>query len=834
MLDAEDDAATMNWGDEWQMPTLEQFGELLSDEYTSFEVTSQGGFPGRLITSKINGNSIFLHDYFYWTRNIRNIDDYTICCHGISEYGRYYGPKERCVGLFVRPVRRPDIKYVESIELSTTSLTLQRGDTENVFAMVMPYDADIQGVTWETSNANVATVTFEPSDGTGTFDPTGAPAGNFCTVTAVGGGTCDIICRATDGSGVLAICHVKVEGGGSIDGYEFVDLGLPSGTLWATTNLGASSPEQYGDYFAWGETETKSNYAWRTYKWMSEAKEDFRYINKYTIPDGEKEGRWYFGDLFIGDKRTELVAADDAASKNRSIEWQMPSRAQFEELVNSLYTSVEWTTISGIKGIKVTSKKNRQSIFLPAAGSYNEGTSAFEGLLGIYWTRTLRLDWSGMAYQMAFYEQGTEMAEGYRYSGAPIRPVVVQETEEHEYVDLGLPSGTLWATCNVGASTPEEYGSYYAWGETAPKEEYNWSTYKHCDGAENTLTKYCFAEEHSWSGSYTDYIEKLKPSDDAAAVNWGYDWRMPNDAQLDELINDSYTTKEHVTKNGVSGLKITSKFNGKSIFLPGAGVYYNSHVINEGDASYWTNMLNSGWMLDNHAYYLDEQDEVSHGLRSVGRSIRPVKVIEKEEHESVDLGLPSGTLWATCNVGANSPVEYGDYFAWGETKPKKTYNWETYKWSKDYTEGHYNFTRYNQKPEDGYNGFTDNLTELLPEDDAATVNWGDDWQMPSEDQLSELHNKDYTTVEFITEKGMSVYKITSKSNGKSIYLPAAGVMDGGNNDKAGQDGCYWSRTAYDSTYGGHLRFYQSNGKDRALYLGRMRDRGINIRPVRKK
>ena len=106
-------------------------------------------------------------------------------------------------------------------------------------------------------------------------------------------------------------------------------------------------------------------------------------------------------------------------------------------------------------------------------------------------------------------------------------------------------------------------------------------------------------------------------------------------------------------------------------------------------------------------------------------------------HEYVDLGLPSGTLWATCNVGASKPEEYGDYFAWGETKPKSDYSWETYKWCKGSSK---TMTKYCTNSKYGYNGFTDDLWELLPEDDAATVNWGSGWQTPSLAQLKELFN----------------------------------------------------------------------------------------------
>ena len=139
-------------------------------------------------------------------------------------------------------------------------------------------------------------------------------------------------------------------------------------------------------------------------------------------------------------------------------------------------------------------------------------------------------------------------------------------------------------------------------------------------------------------------------------------------------------------------------------------------------------------------------------------------------HEYVDLGLPSGTLWATCNVGANSPEEYGNLFAWGETQTKNDYSWETYRYCMG---DRYTMTKYCQFGGYGYNGFTDTLTKLLPEDDAATVNWGVDWQMPSQEQLLELYNSNYTTIEIMAQLGVvSGYKVTSKINDNYIFLPA--------------------------------------------------------------
>ena len=133
----------------------------------------------------------------------------------------------------------------------------------------------------------------------------------------------------------------------------------------------------------------------------------------------------------------------------------------------------------------------------------------------------------------------------------------VIEANGHDYVDLGLPSGTLWATCNVGAENPEDYGDYYAWGETSPHYSVNdadtiwldvddysggyaWSLYGHCDGTNNTLTKYCNNGEYGTE----DYKSVLDAEDDAATANWGSGWRMPTQAEWVELINSEYTTTE--------------------------------------------------------------------------------------------------------------------------------------------------------------------------------------------------------------------------------------------------------------------------------------------------
>ena len=162
----------------------------------------------------------------------------------------------------------------------------------------------------------------------------------------------------------------------------------------------------------------------------------------------------------------------------------------------------------------------------------------------------------------------------------------------------------------------------------------------------------------------------------------------------------------------------------------------------------------------------------------------------------VDLGL--SVKWATCNVGASDPWEYGDYFAWGETEKKErfTYNWETYKWS----EGDYhNLTKY--VPSSYYDGIVDNKSSLDPEDDAAFVNMGDGWRMPTEVEVEELITKcTWTWYKYRNTKygGKQGYEVTG-TNGNSIFLPAGGYSDRGTERNQGTEGEYWTSSLVTSS-----------------------------------
>ena len=195
-------------------------------------------------------------------------------------------------------------------------------------------------------------------------------------------------------------------------------------------------------------------------------------------------------------------------------------------------------------------------------------------------------------------------------------------------------------------------------------------------------------------------------------------------------------------------------------------------------------------------------------------------------HYYVDLGLPSGTLWATCNVGADSPEGYGYYFAWGETQPKDAYDWENYQFNFSY-DNSTKLIRYCNNPNYGFNGFTDDLTTLLPVDDAATAFWGDGWCMPTKAQWDELCIN--TTNQWVTQDGVNGCLFTA-SNGNSLFLPAAGIYWGEVCHDVGDLGHYWSSSLYTDDPTGAWGFFVLSDYSTMHYFARRY--GQSVRPVR--
>lgn len=462
---------------------------------------------------------------------------------------------------------------------------------------------------------------------------------------------------------------------------EAIDLGLPSGIKWASFNIGATSPEENGDYYAWGETEQKDNYAWETYKWCSGDSES---LTKYCT-----ENR--YGTV---DDKTVLDMEDDVAHVKLGGDWRLPTDDEAYELASC---ERERVMLNGVEVYKITGP-NGNFIYLPLAGAYWGKSNSLKGIGVGFWTSELssqdcyakfegynfggativERSWGlsirpvcgeysapipnykitvsaegegnvsivGTDENFLIVEIGTDVKvvaipnEGYEfaawYDGST--KVSTEQTytftvngninlvakfkrpldpNGHEYVDLDLPSGIKWASCNVGANSPEEYGGYYAWGETEEKENYDWSTYKWCDGSSNTITKYCY------KGAYgiVDNRRVLELEDDVAHVKWGGSWRMPTQDELQELFREC--DLEWTTLNGVYGVNVIAP-NGNSIFLPAAGYRYGTDYYNRGSFGfYWSTTLNIGPYAEYLRFNSDSYNWYDYG-RYVGFCVRPV------------------------------------------------------------------------------------------------------------------------------------------------------------------------------------------------------------------
>ena len=452
----------------------------------------------------------------------------------------------------------------------------------------------------------------------------------------------------------------------------------------------------------------------------------------------------------------------------------------------------------------------------------------------------------------------------------------------HSYVDLGLPSGTLWATCNVGSTEPEGWGDFFAWGEIEPKLIYDYSTYKYALDY-NQLLKYCDNQNFGLDG-YVDNIRQLEFDDDAASMNWGDSWRIPTSEEQTELVTMCEWTWDN--QEDVNGFRVTGP-NGNSIFLPASGIKSRGAITGRGNTTNYrsssvgpsNNYIFSIRMTPDHNVECGDQISRDYGMpiRAVVAnhmqyseylSVAPlsksvaasgerfdltlttnglwnvscdkswVKTFENEGigdntlsvyvepnessdadtaflqislssksvvrtlkisragnrpmsgsssgHSWVDLGLPSGTLWATCNLGSSSPENYGDYYSWGETNNnKRDWFWISYKYGSAYDQ----LTKYCTNSYYGKDGYTDNITSLEPSDDVAKVKWGTAWGMPSKAQIYEL--LDCCRSEWISIGGKYGRRLTGP-NGNSVFFPAAGEYVDQGRKNTGTAGYYWS------------------------------------------
>ena len=593
------------------------------------------------------------------------------------------------VGLFQGCTSLKEITIPESVRVmghyefsgctSLTQVTVLPATPPSVFS----YDADYRYGNFENLPPNPTTMRNSRM-----FDKTGD-----CPI-YVPGGSMDIYLS----DGIWGFYSDRIQ---AIPGTEPanvpVDLGLPSGLRWASYNLGASKPEEYGDYYAWGETAKKNDFYWSNYKWCNGSDNA---LTKYCDDSS-------YGYNGFTDGKTVLDLEDDVAHVNLGGKWRMPADAEWTELREMC--TWRWTTVNGVPGDEVIGP-NGNSIFLPAAG-YQENTYSLNiGLNGYYWSSSLVPDDMGRAWCLYFDADYVFRDYNYRCNGPAVRPVYgdpyvpvesisLDKTEivlslrrtsvisptilpqnasiQHvswsssnesvatvsttgvvtgvaegyalitattldgwmiatcsvtvtdapsepvpEVIDLGL--SVKWASFNLGASAPEEYGNHYAWGEIEPKNNFVWENYQWCMGSSTSLTKYCSSADYGYNG-FTDDKMVLDLEDDAAHVCLRGNWRMPTLDEIQELIYSC--TWEWTTRNGVNGYLVTGH-NGNSIFLPAASSRFMMGWRDPGSGgAYWSSSLFRSNPIPDCSYYLcfdSDRSYVAGTARIQGQSIRPV------------------------------------------------------------------------------------------------------------------------------------------------------------------------------------------------------------------
>ena len=369
---------------------------------------------------------------------------------------------------------------------------------------------------------------------------------------------------------------------------KFVDLGLS--VKWATCNLGSTSPEECGDYYGWGCVEPYAqgdNVDWPVYfQKIGGTGSSANDCGTYKDP---------LADYVISPIGNIAGSGWDAARTKLGGKWRMPTRAELMELLDEKKCNWEWITNyngTGCSGYLVTSTVpgyKGNSIFLPTTGFRTNSKIRGENY-GYYWSSIPNSNKNPYMLMLnhennpSFYIDNTNRKYGYT-----IRPVWDSSTDEIKAVDLGLPSGTKWANLNLGASKIEEYGDYYGWGCTEPyakRESADWPIYFQKLGGTGTIWSDCGTDKDPLKDYVKPKSVSIEGTDwDAAKKKLGGNWRMPTDAEWQELINNCTFIWDTVNK----GLVLKSTVNGNYIFLP-AGGYKGSGTEIGLNGYYWRTM----------------------------------------------------------------------------------------------------------------------------------------------------------------------------------------------------------------------------------------------------
>lgn len=530
---------------------------------------------------------------------------------------------------------------VTSVTLDKSTATLEKGKTLNLTATVLPENASVKSVSWSSGNTNVANVdqagkVNAVGCGTATITAKCGDCSATCTVTVVvpvtGVSLNNNVLTMTEGESVKLVASIvpadatdqalswsssnpaiaSVDASGRVsalkEGAAIITVTTQDGNKVATCSVTVKAAFVPVTSVTLDKSSLKLNVG------------ESNYLNPTVIPSNatNKTVSWSSSD-------NSVATVDDSGRVTAANEGTVTITARAE---NCTATCVI-TVIVPVAGISL----NKDELIL------DEGDS--ETLIATIYPENASnktVTWNSSNIDVAIVdEHGKVTATGKGNAtvtvvsgdiSASCRVTVIQKPVMVA-VDMGL--SVKWATCNVGAYAPEESGSHYAWGEIETKGYYyyTWSSYRFNVGgssyADVILSKYNTYAPHG----YVDDITLLEPSDDVAFSSWGDGWRMPTREELSELINSSNCTKEWVNQNGVKGMLLTSKINGNSIFLPGAGYILNGRMYSSSQGYYWSSNLDKvATMSAQGLEFYSGYAKVGPHERLCGYTVRPVR---KEE-----------------------------------------------------------------------------------------------------------------------------------------------------------------------------------------------------------
>lgn len=598
-----------------------------------------------------------------------------------------------------------------------------------------------------------------------------------------------------------------------VDGRHAIDMG--TGVYWSEWNFGAENKWEVGEYVEWA-----NNYP-----------SDDVYLLKY------KES----GNLITSIAGTEY----DIVHTTWGGKWRMPTDQEVLDLIKNSYqdrTEEGYIEIDGekITGIYVHSLTTESTLFLPASGfkdiGVREGLSNMGNIYFPYtWTGS-RTTQNHLIYYRLYMVSDSTRIEGDQYDKnlrLPIRPVwdpnmpgPEEISVKPEYVDLGL--SVKWAKWNIGASSTRDKGQYFSWGQTSG---------------------YYYKQKEKSEINSIDYDIYGNSRYDIATALWGDHWRLPTEEEWDELrtaYNSVSGTPKMETKNENGFYTRVATFqNGNSIEFPTMGYkdFTNENIqydaLEEGfppaditDGFYWsgdydekdTQAAHYQWISGPNLIKNTGTSSKKHRLliRAVydeGKVPENVNVPSAEASKAVDLGLWSGNLWATYNVGAKKETESGVYVAWGELQEKI---------SQGYRKENYAYLNPNDTKHSGFSLILGNDIQKTNYD-IAHVSWKGDWQMPTDADFRELRDNCKWVEE--TRDGVLGYKIIGP-NENSIFLPCSGYYNDKNFIGNNTEGNYWCSTmwlfANEYQMGYTMNFSNENGYDVSRYS---RKAGLTVRPV---